>query len=164
MKPDALRGTFARLWEGLFLSVADNISVFSISDARFPPYFFRLMLVAAVPIFFLAGYRPTNPILQLLALVSILGVVISIPIATYLSLKKKEYTLQGSEVREVETFLGRNESSVNLSEVGDAYISEGVIGRILGVGKVCLTTDEGIFQIDYVKDPEQVKADIKRAL
>lgn len=164
MKPDALKGTFARLWEGIFLSLADNISVFAVSDARFTPYFFRTLLVLAVPVLFLVGYSGTNPAVHLLALASIAGVILSIPLITYLSLKNKEYSIQGSELREVETFLGRNESSVNLGDVEEVYMNKGVVGRVLGVGKVCLATEESIFQIDYVENPEQIKNDIENSM
>lgn len=64
----------------------------------------------------------------------------------------------------METFLGRNESSVNLANVEGIYVSKGIVGRILGVGKVCLTTDKDIFQIDYVGNPDQVKNDVEKSM
>jgi hypothetical protein len=161
VNPSAIKGTVARIWEGIFLSIADNISVFHNSDARFPPYFFRTLLILALPILFLVGANPSSPALQLLGVAAVMLTILSIPLTTYLSLKNKEYTLEGRTLREVETFLGRNEKEIDLGKTEEIYVRKGIIGKVLGVGKICIVSDGGIFIIDYMDNPEEVSQDLQ---
>jgi uncharacterized membrane protein YdbT with pleckstrin-like domain len=163
MRPAPIKGTLARLEEGLIFDRLVSIFMF-VPNMRFPPFILPLMSVAiSTPLLHFMLFEG-NPITLVLSIAIGLLCFAMIPVFTYLTLKNRSYQINNDSIVQSDEFLKSERKTVNLNRINQVMVREGILfSRFLNIGKVLLIDPEEnlLMQIDYTENPEEVKETIE---